>query len=29
MEPKLLKLFTEHRWGRTDEVVAAERARLS
>ena len=29
MEPKLLKLFTEHRWGRTDDVVAAERARLS
>jgi polysaccharide deacetylase family protein (PEP-CTERM system associated) len=29
MEPKLLKLFTKHRWGRTDEVVAVERARLS
>jgi polysaccharide deacetylase family protein (PEP-CTERM system associated) len=28
MEPKLLKLFGAHRWGRTDEVVAAERERL-
>ena len=28
MEPKLLKLLKAHRWGRTDEVVAAERARL-
>ena len=28
MESKLLKLFTAHSWGRTDEVVAAERARL-
>ena len=28
MEPKLLKLLSDHHWGRTDEVVAAERARL-
>jgi hypothetical protein len=28
MEPKLLKLLKEHRWGRTDEVVAAEREKL-
>lgn len=28
MEPKLLKLFGAHEWGRTDAVVAAERARL-
>jgi polysaccharide deacetylase family protein (PEP-CTERM system associated) len=28
MEPKLLKLLGDHRWGRTDEVVAAERERL-
>ncbi|MDP9414650.1 MAG: DUF3473 domain-containing protein [Pseudomonadota bacterium] len=28
MEPKLLKLLNNHRWGRTDEVVSAERARL-
>jgi polysaccharide deacetylase family protein (PEP-CTERM system associated) len=28
MEPKLLKLLKSHRWGRTDEVVLAERARL-
>ncbi|HEX9931750.1 MAG TPA: XrtA system polysaccharide deacetylase [Allosphingosinicella sp.] len=28
MEPKLLKLFRSHLWGRTDEVVAAERERL-
>ena len=28
MEPKLLKLLAAHPWGRTDEVVAAERARL-
>jgi polysaccharide deacetylase family protein (PEP-CTERM system associated) len=28
MEGKLLKLLGKHRWGRTDEVVAAERARL-
>jgi polysaccharide deacetylase family protein (PEP-CTERM system associated) len=28
MEPKLLKLLKDHRWGRTDAVVAAERARL-
>ena len=29
MEPKLLKLLGNHRWGRTDEVVASERKRLS
>jgi polysaccharide deacetylase family protein (PEP-CTERM system associated) len=29
MRPKLLKLFRSHRWGRTDEVVAAERAKLT
>ncbi|HEY0446263.1 MAG TPA: XrtA system polysaccharide deacetylase [Allosphingosinicella sp.] len=29
MEGKLLKLLKAHRWGRTDEVVAAERARLA
>ncbi len=28
MEGKLLKLFKEFEWGRTDEVAAAERARL-
>jgi polysaccharide deacetylase family protein (PEP-CTERM system associated) len=28
MEPKLLKLLRDHRWGRTDEVAAAEQARL-
>jgi polysaccharide deacetylase family protein (PEP-CTERM system associated) len=28
MELKLLKLLKSHRWGRTDEVVQAERARL-
>ncbi len=28
MRPKLLKLLRDHRWGRTDEVAAAERARL-
>ncbi len=28
MEGKLLKLLKTHRWGRTDDVVAAERARL-
>ena len=28
MEPKLLKLLRDHRWTRTDLVVAAERARL-
>ena len=28
MEGKLLKLLRSHRWGRTDEVVATERARL-
>jgi polysaccharide deacetylase family protein (PEP-CTERM system associated) len=28
MEPKLLKLLRDHQWGRTDEVAAAERARL-
>jgi polysaccharide deacetylase family protein (PEP-CTERM system associated) len=28
MEPKLFKLLTAHHWGRTDEVVAAERGRL-
>jgi polysaccharide deacetylase family protein (PEP-CTERM system associated) len=29
MEGKLLKVLKDHSWGRTDEVVAAERARLS
>ncbi|MDP8994834.1 MAG: DUF3473 domain-containing protein [Pseudomonadota bacterium] len=29
MEPKLLKLLASHSWGRTDEVVAFERARLA
>jgi polysaccharide deacetylase family protein (PEP-CTERM system associated) len=29
MRPKLLKLLKSHRWGRTDEVVESERARLS
>jgi polysaccharide deacetylase family protein (PEP-CTERM system associated) len=28
MRPKLLKLLGEHRWGRTDAVVASETARL-
>ena len=28
MEGKLLKLLRDHRWGRTDEVAAAEQARL-
>lgn len=28
MRPKLLRLFKEHSWGRTDEVVASEQARL-
>lgn len=28
MESKLLKLLRDHRWGRADEVAAAERARL-
>jgi polysaccharide deacetylase family protein (PEP-CTERM system associated) len=28
MEAKLLKLLRDHEWGRTDEVAAAERARL-
>ena len=28
MRPKLLKLLKAHRWGRTDAVVAEERARL-
>jgi len=28
MRPKLLKLLNAHEWGRTDEVAAAERARL-
>jgi polysaccharide deacetylase family protein (PEP-CTERM system associated) len=28
MRPKLLKLLKAHPWGRTDDVVAAERARL-
>jgi polysaccharide deacetylase family protein (PEP-CTERM system associated) len=28
MEPKLLRLLKSHSWGRTDEVVFAERARL-
>ncbi|HYD36202.1 MAG TPA: XrtA system polysaccharide deacetylase [Allosphingosinicella sp.] len=29
MRPKLLKLFRSHCWGRTDQVVAAEQARLA
>jgi polysaccharide deacetylase family protein (PEP-CTERM system associated) len=29
MEPKLLKLLRDHRWGRTDAVVAAERERMA
>ncbi|HEV2747209.1 MAG TPA: XrtA system polysaccharide deacetylase [Allosphingosinicella sp.] len=29
MHGKLLKLLKAHRWGRTDQVVAAERARLA
>src|ERR1044072_5358635 len=29
MRPKLLKLLKTHKWGRTDEVAAAERARLA
>ena len=29
MRPKLLKLFKAHNWGRTDQVVAAERSRLA
>lgn len=28
MEPKLFKLLRDHQWGRTDEVAAAEQARL-
>ncbi|HEX8525999.1 XrtA system polysaccharide deacetylase [Allosphingosinicella sp.] len=28
MEGKLLRLLTDHRWGRTDDVVAAEQARM-
>lgn len=28
MRPKLMKLLKSHRWGRTDEVVAREKARL-
>jgi polysaccharide deacetylase family protein (PEP-CTERM system associated) len=28
MEAKLLKLLRDHQWGRTDEVAAAEQARL-
>lgn len=28
MRPKLLKLLNAHQWGRTDEVAAAEQARL-
>ena len=28
MRPRLLKLLKAHRWGRTDEVVALERARM-
>ena len=28
MRPKLLKLLNAHDWGRTDEVAAAEQARL-
>jgi len=29
MRPKLLKLLKTHKWGRTDEVAATERARLA
>ncbi len=29
MRPRLLKLFESHSWGRTDEVVEIERARLA
>jgi polysaccharide deacetylase family protein (PEP-CTERM system associated) len=29
MEAKLFKLLRDHQWGRTDEVAAAERARLA
>src|SRR3954469_8203257 len=29
MRPKLLKLLNSHQWGRTEDVVAAERERLS
>jgi polysaccharide deacetylase family protein (PEP-CTERM system associated) len=29
MRPKLLKLLQDHRWGRTDQVAAAEQARLA
>jgi hypothetical protein len=29
MRPKLLKLFTSHAWGRTDEVIESEQARLA
>jgi len=28
MKAKLLKLLRDHEWGRTDEVAAAEQARL-
>ncbi|QAY79161.1 XrtA system polysaccharide deacetylase [Sphingosinicella sp. BN140058] len=29
MRPKLMRLFKSHRWGRTDQVVSEERARLA
>jgi peptidoglycan-N-acetylglucosamine deacetylase len=29
MQPKMLRLLKDHQWGRTDEVAAAERARLA
>ena len=29
MRPKLLRLFKDHRWGRTDQVVESERERLA
>jgi polysaccharide deacetylase family protein (PEP-CTERM system associated) len=29
MQPKLLKLLSQHQWARTDEVAAAERERLA
>jgi hypothetical protein len=29
MRPRLLRLLRAHDWGRTDAVVAAERARLA
>jgi hypothetical protein len=29
MRPKLLRLLRAHQWGRTDEVAAAEAARLA